>query len=161
MEILGVFGVYGGLLCGILGWYFGRKKAKKQNGIDEMYHYLMGKSHSLTWYMTVAAIYVLMSLYIFGIDIGMMPSLGILMIVHVGGWGVSILILKAKYSDETFSLGKMANIIAFIFCAILATLFLVVAIITEDWRFIIGAIAPVLISILMLISHAKGIKAKN
>lgn len=155
METLGVLGVYGGLLCGILGWYFGRRKAKKNNGIDELYHFLLGKSHSFTWYMTLGALYVLMSLYIFGIDIGVMPTLSIVLLVHVGGWGTSLIILNAKYSDESFSLSKLRNIFVIIICAVLATLFLVISILQEDWRFIIGAVVPVVISILMLISHAK------
>lgn len=31
-SIGGIVGLYGGMICGVLGWWFGRKKAKKNRG---------------------------------------------------------------------------------------------------------------------------------
>lgn len=33
-------GIYGGLIIGLLGWYFGRRAASKNRGLDEMHDYI-------------------------------------------------------------------------------------------------------------------------
>ena len=86
-SIGGIFGLYGGMICGILGWWFGRQKAKKNRGLDELYDHIWQKAKSYSWYMTLAAIYIFFSLMVFGIELNIAMVLGILLLVHIGSWG--------------------------------------------------------------------------
>lgn len=95
-SIGGIFGLYGGMICGILGWWFGRQKAKKNRGLDELYDHIWQKAKSYSWYMTLAAIYIFFSLMVFGIELNIAMVLGILLLVHIGSWGIIGIILTVN-----------------------------------------------------------------
>jgi hypothetical protein len=76
--------LYGGLICGTLGWWFGRQKARKNRGLDELYEHIWQKARSFSWYITLATIYVLFSLVGFGIELNSAMVLGILLFAHMG-----------------------------------------------------------------------------
>ncbi|MGV3465023.1 MAG: hypothetical protein ACO1OT_07005, partial [Heyndrickxia sp.] len=79
MEIGGLIGLYGGLLMGGFGWWYGRKKAMKNRGIDELHHHIWEKARSYSWYFTIATIYVLFSMYAFGVPLKTPLVLGVLL----------------------------------------------------------------------------------
>ena len=99
-------GIYGGLIFAIAGWYFGRRAMTKKNGLDEVLAFIAAKSRSISWYFTMAAICVLFSLEVFGLSIGTIPSLGILLFVHLGGWGLTSLILHSRMTNDPDDPGK-------------------------------------------------------
>jgi len=73
VQIGGLIGLYGGAVFGILGWWFGRWMAKKQRGLDELHEHIWQKARSISWFFTLATIYVLFSLVIFGIELKAAP----------------------------------------------------------------------------------------
>src|SRR5690625_807854 len=87
-QIAAFLGLYGGAIVGLSGWFFGRKKAKKERGLDEVHHHIWQYSRSFSWYATLFAIYILFSLYLFGISMSVPMVLGILLIVHLGMWAI-------------------------------------------------------------------------
>lgn len=46
ISIGGMIGLYGGAICGLLGWWFGRKMARKNRGIDELYTHIWQRAKS-------------------------------------------------------------------------------------------------------------------
>lgn len=78
-------GLYGGMICEILRW-FGRYKAKKNRGLDELYHYIWQKAKAYSWYVTLGAIYFFFTLLVFGIELNVAMVLGILLLIHLGSW---------------------------------------------------------------------------
>ncbi|REK71550.1 hypothetical protein [Paenibacillus paeoniae] len=145
-------GIYGGLLFGIAGWYFGRRNAAKKNELDEMRAYMSAKSRSLSWYFTIATIFVLMSLEILGHSIGTIPSLGILLFVHLGIWGLTFIILQSRMTndpDDT-SKGKIQLLQGIAIGVSILIIFATISFLTVDWRFMLVAILPVLLNILIM-----------
>lgn len=66
LNIGAMIGLYGGLLAGLMGWWYGRKKARDNRGLDELYHHIWAKAKSYAWYATLAAIYLLFTFMILG-----------------------------------------------------------------------------------------------
>ncbi|AOZ93649.1 hypothetical protein [Paenibacillus crassostreae] len=147
-------GIYGGLLFGIVGWYFGRRAVAKNNGLDEVLAYIAAKSRSISWYFTIAAICVLFSLEVFGLSIGTIPSLAILLFVHLGSWGLTSLILHSRMTndpDETGK-GKLQLVQGIAIGVSILILFAIIYILSGDWRFLLAAIPPVLLNVIIMIS---------
>lgn len=88
MQLGGMLGLYGGMIMGLAGWWFGRKKARENRGLDEVYQHIWQKTRSFSWYITLAAIYLLFSLVLAGVEMSPAMILGILLLVHLGSWGV-------------------------------------------------------------------------
>ena len=126
-------GVYGGLLCGILGWFFGRQQLRKKKGLDEMYYYVWGKAKSISWYFTVVALYILMSLVLFEIEIGTLPILAILLFVHLGSWAISGFILSAKLTEPNLTI-KNPKVMSTIICVTLLVSFTILSLVTSNWK---------------------------
>jgi len=148
-------GIYGGLLFGIAGWYFGRRAAAQKNGLDEMLAYMTAKSRSISWYFTIAAIYVLLSLEVFGLSIGTIPALAILLFVLLGSWGLSFFILQARMTadpDDEAHKGKLQLVISIAIGASMLILFAIISALTGEWRFLLAAIPPVLLNVLIMMS---------
>ncbi|TDL78768.1 hypothetical protein [Peribacillus frigoritolerans] len=101
MESAGAFiGVYGGMAAGLIGWWLGMYFAKKKRGIDEVFHFIEQKSRSISWILTIAAIYVLFTLLLFGVNISPAVLLSILLMVHLGSWGITKVFLSLQYSSS-------------------------------------------------------------
>ncbi|MFF2890492.1 hypothetical protein [Paenibacillus sp. NPDC057967] len=150
-------GIYGGLLFGIAGWYFGRRAAAKNNGLDEMHAYMASKSRSISWYFTITAIYVLMSLEVFGLSIGTIPSLAILLFVHLGSWGLTFFILHARMTEDPDEgrNSKLQLVLSIAIGVSFLLLFAIISAVTGEWRFLLAAILPVLMNVLVMISIRK------
>ncbi len=73
-------------------WISGRFRKKK--GYDEVYERHSQKAHSYAWYATLATILFLFWLTGFtDVSLSTAPLLGILMFVHIGSWGISLIVL--------------------------------------------------------------------
>lgn len=98
-------GLLGGLSFGIAGWYwYFRQRSVGKGGLDEVHAYMATKSRSISWYFTLAAIAVLMALEVADLSMGTIPSLGMLLFVHLGSWGLASILIHArmiKDHDET------------------------------------------------------------
>lgn len=101
VEVSALVGLLGGMIIGLAGWYFGRKAAKKERGIDEVHNYIWQRARSYSWYITLVAIYVLFFLYIFGVAISVPAALAILIFIHLFSWAIIGMILSSRmYSEE-------------------------------------------------------------
>lgn len=146
ISIGGIIGLYGGMICGLLGWWFGRKKAKKNRGLDELYYHIWQKARSYSWYVTLAAIYVFFSLLMFGIELNAAMILGILLLTHLGSWGIIGVILSINMSSSAplqpsrVKIGIMVIAVSFI-------VFTIVSILTNNWVFLLVSIPPNLIGL--------------
>lgn len=157
-------GIYGGLLFGIAGWYFGRRAAAKKNGLDEMHDFIAAKSRSISWYFTIAAIYVLLSMEAFGLSIGTMPSLGTLLFVHLGSWAAANTILTVRMTTEAEEAGvnKLRLVISIWIGTSVIVAFAILSAITEEWRFLLAAVPPVILTnISMLLIEKKSDSTKK
>lgn len=107
-EIGGMIGLYGGLICGLIGWWFGRKLAKKNRGLDEFYQHIWKTARSYSWYLTIFVLYLLFSLNIFGVEMSVPMVLAMLMFIHIGSWGVIGAIITINLSrPEPFQMSPM------------------------------------------------------
>ena len=139
IQIGGMIGLYGGALIGLIGWYVGRNKAKKQRVLDEIHDHIWQKTRSYSWYLTLFTIYILFTLHGFGITMGVAPVLGIIMIVHIASWGIIGSFLTAfMYSEKTFKTNDFFIGLGVIIIS--AILFLVLSLITNHWLYLLMSI---------------------
>jgi len=150
-------GIYGGLLLGLLGWYFGRTAARKKRGLDEMNTHIWSKARATSWYFTAAAIYLLMTLELMGINLNLIPALSILLLVHLASWAIA----GAFYSFNLIrpSSPNNAVIISTIIGSTLFVFFVIISAITDNWKFLFAAIPPLVMNIVITTTQAS--KAKN
>jgi len=131
-QIAGFIGLYGGALMGLLGLFIGRVKARKERGLDELHDHIWQKSRSIAWYATLISIYILFSLHLFGFSLTVSSVLGMLMIVHIGTWGIGGAILsfllykEAELKVSDFLVGTLIIIGS-------SLLFTTVTIVTQNW----------------------------
>jgi hypothetical protein len=85
-TLLALAGLFGGAIFGGLGAWLGRKKAREQRGLDERAAEINLRARSLSWWVTLAGIYVLFVLGITKVETSLAETLGILLILHMGGW---------------------------------------------------------------------------
>lgn len=138
LQVGGLIGLYGGLICGIIGWYVGRKIASKERGLDETHDYIWSKARSYSWFATIASIYILFSLYLFGLEMSIAMVLGILLLVQLGTWGGSGTILSVMMYSESetnshfmsMTVGLILIVFSFIFSVMLAMML-------ENWVYIL------------------------
>src|SRR5690625_4295705 len=148
-QIAGFIGLYGGALMGLLGVFFGRVKAKKERGLDELHDHIWQKSRSLSWYATLISIYILFSLHLFGIPLTISSVLGILMIVHVGTWGISGAIFSfLLYSEIEIKVSDFLIGILIIIGA--AVFFTIITILTHNWLLLLMTIPFSLVGYLFI-----------
>ncbi|HLQ96867.1 MAG TPA: hypothetical protein VK108_10865 [Pseudogracilibacillus sp.] len=136
MINVGAFiGLYGGAMGGLLGWYFGRRKAIKEHSLDELHDYMMKTARSFSWFATLGAIYIFFTLLVIGVPLSAAPVLGILLLVQMATWAISTFVIKYY-----MSLGVEVNIsiLAGISLIILSVVFfLIIAILMKEWLFIL------------------------
>lgn len=101
IHIGGLIGLIGGAICGLSGWYFGRRGARKQGELDEVHDHIWQKARSTSWYVTLIALYILFFLYAFGVPLSTPASLGLLLFAHLFSWAISGLILSSTIYNES------------------------------------------------------------
>ncbi len=147
-AIGGLIGLYGGAAFGILGWWFGRRMAKKNRGLDEIHTHIWQKARSISWYFTLAAIYVLFSLVAFGIELGVAMALGVIMIVHMSSWGITGVVMSINYSmTEPLKPSKVKLGISIAIVSII--IFTVLTITTGNWWFLLASVPPSIIGLII------------
>lgn len=158
-------GIFGGLLFGIAGWYwyFSRLAVGKNKSLDEVFTYMSVKSRSISWYFTIAAITVLMSLEVLGLSIGTIPSLGVLLFVHLGSWGLISIILHARMTNDPDETGreKLQFVQGIAIGVSILILFTIISVLSNDWRFLLAAIVPVLLSVIIIMSAVRKKSGKS
>jgi hypothetical protein len=134
------------MLCGLLGWWFGRKKAKKNRGLDELYYHIWQKARSYSWYITLGVIYVFFSLILFGIELSTAMVLGILLLAHIGSWGIIGAILSINMSSAA-PLQPSRVKFGIIVVTVSIIIFTIISILTKNWMFLLFSIPPNLIGL--------------
>lgn len=138
IQIGGFIGLFGGLLFGLAGWYFGRKKAADQRALDETHSYVWQKAKSFSWYVTIVAIYLIFILYLMGVTMSIPMILSMLMLTQLSSWAFGGLYISARiYGWVDVNVKFMIGIGAIIFSVIL---FLVLVLITENIYYLLCSI---------------------
>ena len=143
-----LIGLYGGLLFGVLGWFFGRRKSAKNRGNDEVQDYVFKTARSISWFATIGTIYIMFTLLGVGVELSVAPALGIIMLVQMSSWGISAAILSYYFSMEkvpNFNLLTGLTIIV-----VPAILFAVIAILAENWLLLLCPIPLGIIGIYVM-----------
>lgn len=154
VQLAGAAGLYGGAILGILGWWFGRRMANKQRGLDELYEHIWQKSRSVSWFFTLASIYVFFSLHIFGIELSTAMVLGIILLVHLASWGFTGMILSINMNmSEPLKPSKVKFGIFIV--ALSLIIFTITSIITGNWYFLIASIPPNIIGLISALTPEK------
>ncbi len=158
-------GICGGLLFGIAGWYwyFGRHAAGGSKGRDEVLTYMSDKARSVSWYFTLAALLGLLLLEIIDLSMGTIPSLGILLFVHLGSWGLTSILLHTRMTRDPDDpgTGKMALLQGFAVGGAILILFAIISILKADWRFLLAAILSVMLGAMIMITNNKRQKGER
>ena len=96
-QLLAILGLILGATGGFFGFWWGRKKAAENRGLDERYENITTKSFASAWKISLGAMYILFALLIFGLQLAAMQLLGLLFIVHMIGWAGSTLYYSLKF----------------------------------------------------------------
>lgn len=96
-QLLGFLGLVLGALGGLFGLWWGRKKAAKNRGLDERYESITTKSFASAWKISLAAMFILFTLVIFGFQLAAAQLLGILLLIHMIGWAGSTFYYSFKF----------------------------------------------------------------
>ncbi|WP_052350283.1 hypothetical protein [Paenibacillus gorillae] len=96
-QIVGLAGILAGAFCGVIGVWWGIKKAAKNRGIDERLKAIVAKSHSSSWIITLASIYSIFILYALGVKLSVPAALGTLLFLQLGGWSLSFFFYNKRY----------------------------------------------------------------
>jgi len=144
-------GLLGGTALGLMGWLLGRAAARKKGGLDEVHRHVWRRARSASWYVTLIAIYVLLALGLLDVEIGLVPALAILMLVHLAGWSVSGAWFMAAMAEGDPAETRRTRLLlaAFIGIAIL-TGFAIVSALTGNWLFFLFSLVPVFFSTLLM-----------
>lgn len=146
INIWGMIGLYGGVIGGLLGWWFGRQKARKNRGLDELYYHIWQKARSYSWYVTLGALYVFFTLLNFGIELSTAMVLGILLLTHVASWGIIGIILTINMSSAAPLQPSRVKVGLFVFMTSIIV-FTIISILTTNWLFLLFSIPPNLIAL--------------
>ena len=146
INIWGMIGLYGGVIGGLLGWWFGRQKARKNRGLDELYYHIWQKARSYSWYVTLGTLYVFFTLLNFGIELSTAMVLGILLLTHVASWGIIGIILTINMSSAAPLQPSRVKVGLFVFITSIIV-FTIISILTTNWLFLLFSIPPNLIAL--------------
>lgn len=150
VPIGGLIGLYGGLICGLIGWYVGRKKASQERGLDETHDYIWSKARSYSWFKTIAAIYFFFSLYLFGVDMSLAMVLGLLIFIQLGVWALSGMALSVMMYSEVETTPLTYKLIGIGLIILSIILSIVLVIIFENWMFILLILPFLIIGFILL-----------
>lgn len=146
INIWGMIGLYGGVIGGLLGWWFGRQKARKNRGLDELYYLIWQKARSYSWYVTLGALYVFFTLLNFGIELSTAMVLGILLLTHVASWGIIGIMMTINMSSAAPLQPSRVKVGLFVFMTSIIV-FTIISILTTNWLFLLFSIPPNLIAL--------------
>jgi len=148
-QIAGLIGLYGGAILGLLGWYYGRKLAKKQRGLDETHDHIWKKARSYSWYVTLFTIYILFSLYLFDITFSVPFALSMLILAQLASWAlIGSFFTTLMYSETEIKISSFA--IGMVIIIVSALLFLVLSLLTNSWLYLLISLPFVIIGFLFI-----------
>lgn len=146
INIWGMIGLYGGVIGGLLGWWFGRQKARKNRGLDELYYHIWQKARSYSWYVTLGTLYVFFTLLNFGIELSTAMVLGILLLTHVASWGIIGIMMTINMSSAAPLQPSRVKVGLFVFITSIIV-FTIISLLTTNWLFLLFSIPPNLIAL--------------
>ncbi len=154
IQIGGLVGLYGGAVIGILAWWFGRRMAKKQRGLDELHDHIWQKARAISWFFTLASIYLLFTLIMFGMELSPAIVLAVIMVVHMTSWGFTGMILSINMNmSEPLKPSKVKFGIFIV--ALSVTCFGILSITTGNWWFLLASVPPNTIGIIFALTPEK------
>ena len=126
--------MYAGVVCALTAAYLNKRKSAKENDNDEVRIHIFKTARSISWYATIATLYIMFTLYGIGIDLGVPPTVGIIMLVQLGTWGISAPVLSYYYSVEKI---PNMNLITGLLIILVSTVFFIfMAIFSMNWFFL-------------------------
>ncbi|MFE7065137.1 hypothetical protein ACFVAD_23815 [Sutcliffiella sp. NPDC057660] len=141
VQIGGLIGLYGGAVIGILSWWFGRSISKKQRGLDELHDHIWQKARSISWFFTLASIYLLFTLIMFGMELRAAMVLGVIMLVHLASWGITGVILSINMNmSEPLKPSKVKFGISIVVFSLI--IFTILSSATGNWWFLLASVPP-------------------
>lgn len=147
VQVAGMIALYGGAAISILCWWFGRYLVKKQRGLDELHEHIWQKARSIAWFFTLASIYILFSLIIFGVEIKASMVLAVILTVHLLSWGFTGMILSINMNRaEPLNPSRIKFGISIV--AISLIIFITISTTTGNWWFLIASIPPIIIGLI-------------
>ncbi|MCG1023435.1 hypothetical protein EKQ44_17475 [Sutcliffiella horikoshii] len=155
VQIGGLVGLYGGAVMGILAWWFGRHMAKKQRGLDELHAHIWQKARAISWFFTLASMYILFTLVIFGMELTAAMVLAVIMLVHFASWGITGVVLSINMNMEE-PLKPSRVKFGIVTVALSLLLFLVLSIATDNWWFLLASVPPTLIGLIWALTPKRG-----
>ncbi|UAL47949.1 hypothetical protein K7887_02980 [Sutcliffiella horikoshii] len=154
VQIGGLVGLYGGAVIGILAWWFGRRMAKKQRGLDELHDHIWQKARSISWFFTLASIYLLFTLIMFGMELRPAIVLAVIMVVHMTSWGFTGMILSINMNmSEPLKPSKVKFGIFIVALSVIC--FGILSITTGNWWFLLASVPPNTIGIIFALTPDK------
>ncbi len=154
IQIGGLVGLYGGAVIGILAWWFGRRMAKKQRGLDELHDHIWQKARSISWFFTLASIYLLFTLIMFGMELSPAIVLAVIMVVHMTSWGFTGMILSINMNmSEPLKPSKVKFGIFIVALSVIC--FGILSITTGNWWFLLASVPPNTIGIIFALTPEK------
>ena len=154
VQIGGLVGLYGGAVIGILAWWFGRRMAKKQRGLDELHDHIWQKARSISWFFTLASIYLLFTLIMFGMELSPAIVLAVIMVVHMTSWGFTGMILSINMNmSEPLKPSKVKFGIFIVALSVIC--FAILSITTGNWWFLLASVPPNTIGIIFALTPEK------
>lgn len=153
-AIGGMVGLFGGMIFGALGWWFGRQKAKKNRGLDEFNRHIRQTARATSWFFTLGAMYLFFSLHLFGVKMSLAMVLALLILVHVGSWGIIAVALTVNMSiPEPL---KVSRMVIGVFIIVVTTLtFTIITIIMKNPLILALSILPNVLGLYIILSRKK------
>ncbi|TLS37955.1 hypothetical protein [Pseudalkalibacillus caeni] len=96
-NVLGMVGLFGGLLLGALGYFLGRHFAAQKRGLDERYMEIEKRSRNTSWWWTLAGIYIVFFLVLVEGITSPAPAIGIVLLIHMASYSFSVFYYNVKY----------------------------------------------------------------
>jgi lysylphosphatidylglycerol synthetase-like protein (DUF2156 family) len=154
VQIGGLVGLYGGAMIGIVAWWFGRRMAKQHGGLDELHDHIWQKARAISWFFTLASLYILFTLIMFGMELRVGMVLGVIMLVHMASWGITGVILSINMNmSEPLKPSRVKLGIAIVAVSLL--IFLVLSIATGIWWFLLASVPPNTIGLIWALTPEK------